>query len=69
MKIKRLTRMQRVAIIMSTLMVVAGFLIISQIYFSYTEVREMSNSCYGKGGFPAIEKSGLRVNYFNCDMN
>ena len=69
MKIKRLTRMQRVAIIMSTLMVVAGFLIISQIYFSYTEVREMSNSCYDKGGFSAIEKSGLSINYFNCDMN
>ena len=69
MEIRRLTRMQRVAIIMSTLMVVAGFLIISQIYFSYTEVREMSNSCYDKGGFPAIEKSGLSINYFNCGMD
>ena len=44
--------MQRVAIIISTLMVVGGFLIISEIYFSYGEAREMSNSCYDKGELP-----------------
>lgn len=69
MKIKKLAPMQRVAIIISTLMVVGSFLIISQIYFSYSETREMSNSCYDKGGFPTIEKSGLNIDYFNCDMN
>ena len=69
MKIKKLAPMQKVAIIISTLMVVGGFLIISQIYFSYSEAREMSNSCYDKGGFPTIEKSGLNIDYFNCDMN
>lgn len=69
MKIKKLAPMQRVAIIISTLMVVGGFLITSQIYFSYSEVREMSNSCYDKGGFPTIEKSGLNIDYFNCEMD
>ena len=69
MKIKKLAPMQRVAIIISTLMVVGGFLIISQIYFNYSEAREMSNSCYDKGGFPTIEKSGLNIDYFNCDMS
>ena len=69
MKNKKLAPMQRIAIIISTLMVVGGFLVISQIYFSYSEAREMANSCYNKGGFPTIEKSGLNVDYFNCDMS
>lgn len=69
MEIKKLAPMKRVAIIISSLMIVGGFLVISQIYFSYSEVRELSNSCYNKGGFPTIEKSGLNIDYFNCDMN
>ncbi|NEU31337.1 hypothetical protein GN156_11175 [bacterium LRH843] len=69
MEIKKLRPMQRVAIIISTLMIVTGFLVISQIFSSYIEVREASNGCYDKGGFPTIEKSGLSIDYFNCDMN
>ena len=41
MKIKKLRPMQRVAIIISTLMVVTGFLVISQIYFSYIEAESI----------------------------
>lgn len=70
MKIKKLTSVQRaVAMIASTLIVTASFLILSQIYFSYIEGKEASNDCYDKGGFPTIEKSGLKIETFDCDMN
>ncbi|ARF17825.1 hypothetical protein [Sporosarcina ureae] len=69
MKIKRLAPMQRLAIIISTLMVVGGFLIVSQMYFTYSENRAMSNGCYDRGGFPTVEKSGLSISYFDCNMN
>lgn len=49
-------------------MIVMVFLIISQMYFSYSEERAMSNGCYEKGGFPIIEKSGLSISYFDCDV-
>lgn len=61
--------MQRVAIISYTLMVILGFLILSQMYFSYTEANEISDNCYNIDGFPTIERSGLSIDYFNCDMN
>lgn len=70
MKIKKSISIQRtVAIIASTLMVVVGFLILSQKYFSYIESKEASNGCYDKGGFPIIEKSGLSIDSFYCDRN
>lgn len=69
MKVKELKSSQRVAIIISTLMVVVGFLVISQMYFTYSENRAMSNGCYDKGGLPIVEKSGLVITYFDCDMN
>lgn len=60
---------QGVAITISTLMVVVGFLLISQMYFTYSENRAMFNGCYDKGGLPIVEKSGLSITYFDCDMN
>ena len=61
--------MQGVAIIFSTLMFVVGFLTVSQMYFTYSENRAMSNGCYDRGGFPIIEKSGMSISYFDCDIN
>lgn len=69
MKIKKLTSVQRAAIIASAVMVATAFLILFQVYFSYVEVKTASNGCYDKGGFPAIEKSGLKIETFDCDMN
>ena len=52
MKIKRFIPMQRVAIISSVLMVVVGFLIISQMYFDYTEAKALYDGCQDRGGSP-----------------
>ncbi len=68
MKIKRFAPMQRVAIISSILMVVVGFLIISQMYFDYTEAKALYDGCQDRGGFPIIEKSGLSIDYFECNV-
>lgn len=69
MKIKQLMSKQGVAITISTLMVVVGFLVISQVYFTYSENRAMSKGCYDKGGLPIVEKSVLSITHFDCDMN
>ena len=68
MKLKKLTSMQRLATILSTVMIIVGVLIISQTYFSYIEIKEMANSCYDNDGVPIIEKSGLSIDYFYCDI-
>jgi hypothetical protein len=41
MKLKKLTPMQRLATILSTVMIIVGVLIVSQTYFSYIEIKEM----------------------------
>ncbi|PAQ15518.1 hypothetical protein CD798_06955 [Bacillaceae bacterium SAOS 7] len=69
MKIKQFTIKQRVAITISTLMMVVGFLVISQMYFTYSENQAMFNGCYDKGGLPIVEKSALSITYFDCDIN
>jgi len=48
---------------------VVGIVVISQIYFSYVEVSELTDNCYDKGGLPTIEKSGLKIEFFNCDID
>ena len=60
--------MQRLAIISSVLMVVVGFLIISQMYFDYTEAKALYDGCQDRGGVPVIEKSGLSIDYFECNV-
>ncbi|MCM3757656.1 hypothetical protein M3197_09155 [Sporosarcina aquimarina] len=69
MKIKQWMSNQGKAITISTLIVVVGFLVISQMYFTYSENRAMSNGCYDKGGLPIVEKSWLSITNFDCDMN
>ncbi len=41
--------------ILSTMLLIAGSLVISQFYFSYKEVQSLSGSCKTQGGFPIIE--------------
>lgn len=47
---------------------IVAFLIAFQTYLSYLEVTEASNGCFDQGGFPIIEKSGLKITYFHCNM-
>lgn len=69
MKIKKFMGKHGVAMILSTFMVVVGFLVISQMYFTYSENVAMSNSCYDSGGYPIVEKSGLQITSFDCDLD
>jgi hypothetical protein len=69
MKLKKVTRMQRAAITLSSLLVGVGLFILPQMYFSYIEVKAVAEGCYNNGGFPIIEKSGLNIDYFYCDMD
>ena len=66
MKIKRLAPIRRVTMISSVLLVVVGFLIISQMYFDYTEAKALYDGCQDRGGFPVIGKAGLSIDYFEC---
>ncbi|MGM0878687.1 MAG: hypothetical protein ACQEWV_29385 [Bacillota bacterium] len=69
MNLKKITPIQGIAITISFVMVLVAFLIAFQTYFSYVEVTEAANGCYDNGGFPIIEKSGFKINYFYCDMD
>lgn len=69
LKIKQLLSSRGMAITISSLIIVVGFLMISQMYFTYSENRAMVNGCYDKGGLPIVEKSGFSITYFDCDMN
>lgn len=69
MKVVKLMSKEGMAIVVSILVVVIAFLVISQMYFTYSESRAMSTGCYDKGGSPTIEKTRLSITYFDCDMN
>jgi hypothetical protein len=69
MKFKKSTLTKKLAITISAVLIVTGFLFISEAYFSYSEVRNMTDECYDNGGLPKIEKSGLSVEYFSCNRN
>jgi len=53
---------------LSTMLILAGSLVFFQFYFSYKELQSLSASCYDQGGFPIIEKSGTKIEYFHCDV-
>jgi hypothetical protein len=71
LQIKHLKQTQgkSLGIVLSSLMVVVGFVVISQIYFSFVEVRDLTDNCYDNGGLPKIVKSGLKIDSFNCDID
>ncbi len=47
---------------------VGAILIASYSYMSYLKVTEAVNGCYDLGGVPIIEKSGLRMTNFHCNL-
>ncbi len=69
LKIKQVKSKQGMAITISTFLVVVGFLLISQMYFTYSENRAMSTGCYDKGGLPIVEKTRFTIVYFDCDLD
>lgn len=71
MKVKEKMSKQGIAIamIISSLILAVSFVVISQVYFTYQESLTMSKGCYDQGGFPIVEKSGLSITHFDCDMD
>jgi len=71
LKIKHIKQTQEksLAIILSSLIVVVGLVVISQVYISYVEVRDLTDNCYDNGGLPTIVKSGLDIESFNCQID
>ncbi|MGM0899651.1 hypothetical protein [Mesobacillus maritimus] len=69
MKHIKQTQRKSLCIFLSSLIVVVGIVGISQIYFSYVEVRDLTDNCYDNGGLPTIVKSGLKVDTFNCEID
>ncbi|MRX73837.1 hypothetical protein GJU40_16970 [Bacillus lacus] len=57
------------AVILPVLLVAGSFLFFTNSYFSYKEVKAYTDSCYDKGGFPSIEKSGWKVVSFDCQID
>lgn len=68
MKTKKFSPRKRLVIITSSILILIGFLSISPFYFSYLEVKNLANECYDHGGHPKIKKSGIKVEYFSCDL-
>ncbi|MBU8906148.1 hypothetical protein [Desertibacillus haloalkaliphilus] len=65
---KKMTPVQGLVMIGTIAFLAIAVIIASQSYFSYLEVTEAANSCFDMGGLPIIEKSGLRMTYFHCNM-
>lgn len=41
---------------------------LSQSYFSYQQVKAISDQCYDQGGFPKVVKSGWELKVFECNF-
>ena len=57
------------AIILSAVFVAVSLLFTAQAYFSYQEVRSLSDGCYDKGGLPSIKKTAFTVEHFTCNLD
>ena len=69
MKFRKLTSEKNLVILLTSILITGCLFFISQRYFSYTETKNLVDECYDKGGFPEIEKSGLSIEYFSCNMS
>lgn len=66
--IKKITPIEGIAMIGTAAFMMVAIIIAIQSYFSYLEVTEAANGCFDMDGLPIIEKSGLRMTYFHCNM-
>ncbi|GEM_PF-2662702 len=69
MNSRELKLKQGAAISISTILLVVGFLVIAQMYFTSTENQAMTNSCYDQGGLPVVERSLFSITYFDCQVD
>jgi hypothetical protein len=69
MSVTRITPIQGLVILGLFTLIVFSILIASQFYFSYVEVTEAADHCINIGGHPIIEKTGLKMTYFECGKN
>jgi len=66
--INKITSIQGYVLIGTVALMLVAVIIASQSYFSYLEVTEAANGCFDRGGLPIIEKSGLKMTSFHCNM-
>ncbi len=66
--IKQISPLQGLLLIGTIAFLMVAILIATQSYFSYLEVKAAANGCFDMGGLPTIEKSGLRMTYFHCNV-
>lgn len=69
MSVKSISPIQGLVIVGVFALVVFAILLAVQSYFSYIEVTSATNSCINIGGHPIIEKTGLKMTYFECVKN
>lgn len=69
MKLRELSLKKGLLIIGLLIFVLGGLLFASQSYFSYLEVKNITDKCYQDGGLPTIEKSGFKIVHFSCDKS
>ncbi len=69
MKLRELSLKKGLVIIGLFFLVLGSFLFASQSYFSYLEVKNITDKCYQDGGLPTIEKSGSKIVHFSCNKD
>lgn len=67
MRFRELSLKKGLLVIGLLIFVLGGILFASQSYFSYLEVKNITDKCYQDGGLPTIEKSGFKIVHFSCD--
>lgn len=67
MKLRELSFKKGLVIIGLLILILGSLLFASQSYFSYLEVKNITDKCYQDGGLPTIKKSGFKIVYFSCD--
>lgn len=69
MKLSELSLKKGIVIIGLLFLTLGSLLFASQSYFSYLEVKNITDKCYQDGGLPTIEKSGFKIVHFSCDKS
>lgn len=65
---KTLSKAQKTVLFLAGIAVAFSILYLSQAYFSYQQVKALTDQCYGQDGFPKVVKSGFEVEVFECNF-
>lgn len=67
LKLKKLTNLQRLSIIIPFSLVIASALLLIQVSFNNKEIQSLSQGCYDINGAPEFEFGVLNLDYkFEC---